>query len=98
VLVDNLKVILPDDKIILEVLVDQIGQEGKGRTFDIGIDLSGMNDIELVRLKGMVDQLSGDVVRLGRLSCAVVAFLRVESLYERPIPLKPEITFKIIVH
>jgi hypothetical protein len=32
-------VILSDDEIILEILVDQVCQEGKGRTFDIRIDL-----------------------------------------------------------
>jgi hypothetical protein len=55
VLIDDLKVILSDDEIILEVLINQVCQQSKGRAFNVGIDLSGMNHIELVRLKGMVD-------------------------------------------
>jgi hypothetical protein len=38
-LVNDLKVILSDDEIIFEILIDQVRQEGKGRTFNIGIDL-----------------------------------------------------------
>jgi hypothetical protein len=54
-LIDYFKVILSDDKIILKVLIDQVSQEGKGRTFNIGINLPRMNHIELVRLKGVID-------------------------------------------
>jgi hypothetical protein len=57
-----------------------------------------MNYIELVRLKGMVDQLPGYVVALCRLSGSIVAFFGVESFYEGPVPFKPPIPFKIVVH
>jgi hypothetical protein len=76
-LIDDFKVILSDDEIILKVLVDQVSQQGKGRTFNVGIDLPRMNYIELIRLEGMVDQLSGDVVALCRLTGSVMPFFRV---------------------
>jgi hypothetical protein len=49
------EVILLDYEVIREMFVNKVGQQFKGGSFNIAINLSGVNYIELVRLKAMVN-------------------------------------------
>jgi hypothetical protein len=55
VLVLDKEVVFLDYEVIREILVNQIGQELKCASFNVAINLSGVNYIELIRLKAMVN-------------------------------------------
>jgi hypothetical protein len=49
------EVILLDYEVIWEILVNQVGQQFERASFNVAINLSGVNYIELIRLKAMVN-------------------------------------------